>query len=865
MVGSEVAVHRTIIAVDIEGFGDPARTMPHQLATRAGLYKVVAEALDAAGVPWDRCRTEDRGDAVFILVPPDIPKSPLVAVMPEALAHAVRAHNHISDERQRVRLRMAVHAGEVAHDDHGVTSNAVITVFRLLDAPPVKQALADSSGVVALAVSRWVFDEVVRHSAGVDAATFRPILVAVKETCDTAWVALPDQPYPADPTVLDQRGDHTSHPVVAPPLASPADEQLGLLAKASWNQWTGAANDRRLLHPAPLPIRWRRSTAPVAGPESAARYPRFDPLPGLPAVSEPSEGDKDALHRIYGGLPSGRLLLLGPPGSGKTAAAILLLRDALSYRKQARPEDQARIPVPVLFTLHGWDPDSGVSVTDWMAGKLAETYPLFHGRTGRRAATDLLTAGRVAGFLDGLDEIPESVRPGVLAALADAPFRLVLLTRTEEAVAAAQHGPLAGAVALELQPVQPTDAAGYLLQPLVNPPPVPWQRISDHLAGIADDEQGTSALSEALITPLALSLLRDVYGSADLVDELLDDERFPAAADIENHLLDQAITAAYTPRPGHPAPRYPVATAQRTLRYLATRLTEHGTADLAWWHIPTWTTHRSRMIMGAVTTVLVNELVVGLALGPVFGPVLGLSAGLVVGLTTVVGLLAGHWQGVPVMPRRITRLTYRSAVQSLVFGFLAGLSGGLLAGVLAGLLAGLSAGLLTGLSVGLVSGLVVVVLQGLARHTEVDESPLGPADVWREDRNAGLMFISVAGLVFALVAVLTVGLVPGLPSGLASRPSVVLSVVLLVGLVCGLGTALIIKREGTAASSPGAAAADTALAAVQLAIRHETPLRLVAFLEDARSRHLLRTVGPVYQFRHAKLQARLAQPVSRTR
>jgi hypothetical protein len=30
------------------------------------------------------------------------------------------------------------------------------------------------------------------------------------------------------------------------------------------------------------------------------------------------------------------------------------------------------------------------------------------------------------------------------------------------------------------------------------------------------------------------------------------------------------------------------------------------------------------------------------------------------------------------------------------------------------------------------------------------------------------------------------------------------------------------------------------------------------FLEDARERGVLRTVGPVYQFRHARLQDRLA-------
>jgi hypothetical protein len=128
----------------------------------------------------------------------------LVEVVPEALARSVRAHNGTSHELQRLRLRPAMHAGEVTVDDHGAISTTVTTTFRLLDALPFKQALHDSSGDVALIVSRWMFDEVVRHSAAVEPSTFRPIFVTVKETRATAWIALPDQPYPAAPTVLDQ-------------------------------------------------------------------------------------------------------------------------------------------------------------------------------------------------------------------------------------------------------------------------------------------------------------------------------------------------------------------------------------------------------------------------------------------------------------------------------------------------------------------------------------------------------------------------------------------------------------------------------------------------------------------------------------
>jgi tetratricopeptide (TPR) repeat protein len=198
------ALHRTIVAVDVEGFGDPRRTLPHQLGTRAGLYRVVERAVRTAGVRWADCYHEDRGDSVFVLVPPDVPKGPLVEVVPGALAEALREHNATSPPEQRARLRVVVHAGEVAFDGHGATSTSLTTAFRLLDAPALREALADSPGVLALIVSDWVFEEVVRHSAVLDPATFRPSAVVVKQTRDTAWIALPDHPYPADPAVLDR-------------------------------------------------------------------------------------------------------------------------------------------------------------------------------------------------------------------------------------------------------------------------------------------------------------------------------------------------------------------------------------------------------------------------------------------------------------------------------------------------------------------------------------------------------------------------------------------------------------------------------------------------------------------------------------
>ena len=74
---------------------------------------------------------------------------------------------------------------------------------------------------------------------------------------------------------------------------------------------------------------------------------------------------------------------------------------------------------------------------------------------------------------------------------------------------------------------------------------------------------------------------------------------------------------------------------------------------------------------------------------------------------------------------------------------------------------------------------------------------------------------------------------------------------ILVGLGGGLVTRLVTRLVYTQSWS-------SFLASAQLAASDRTPVRLMRFPEDARSRSVLRTVGPVYQFRDASLQDRLA-------
>lgn len=182
------AVHRSIVCVDVERFTDRDRTRPHQLAVREGMYRALRTAFTGAGIPWQDCYREDRGDGALILVPPQVPKALLSSAVAASLAAALTAHNQAHDRPARIRLRLALHAGEICHDEHGVTGTALNLAFRLLEAEPLGRALADSAGVLAMAVSPWFYDEVVRHDPASAPAAYRPVHITVKRTRTAAWV-----------------------------------------------------------------------------------------------------------------------------------------------------------------------------------------------------------------------------------------------------------------------------------------------------------------------------------------------------------------------------------------------------------------------------------------------------------------------------------------------------------------------------------------------------------------------------------------------------------------------------------------------------------------------------------------------------
>ena len=658
------------------------------------------------------------------------------------------------------------------------------------------------------------------------------------------------------------------------------DQLADMLAMAVKEQWTRAAADRGLLQAEPIPVLWRRSSLPVAGPVSAVvASQRFAPLPGLPRVGRQRlrSGQISDLHSLYAGLGSGRLIIAGPPGSGKSGAAVLLIMSALRYREDLTDAERPRTPVLVLFTLQGWDPRSQ-RIADWIVGRLHETYPLLAGKGGIKKAAGLVASGKIAVVLDGLDEIHEQLRPLSLRALShQAHFRLVLLTRSAELVAAAPHGLLDGAAAIELQAVDPATAARYLTHIQLQPSPPGWRELMSRLRRTPD-----SPLAQALSSPLTLTLVRDTYRDGDDIRELLnfcDAKDSPATTeDIVDHLLDRVLPAAYAQRPGDPPLRFDLCTAQRALRRLAAQMNQVGTRDLQWSDACDWTSAAPR----SITTGVVLGLAVGLGCTLVVRPTFGIATGIIAALGF--GFLMAFRER---SPSQVGSVPLRDMFRpSSVPGRLAaGIPAGVAVGVPVGLAGGLTGGLVTGLAFGVTIGLIY------SRRGTDDTAPRSPLTSWHSSRNAAVTIglaagftggiavglagglegafaaalagglgvglalsrtaVRAVGLAGGLVAGVTFGLAFGLAVGLLGGPAIGLATGLTAGIAVGL-------TLGPAAGFMYSTTWAASLAFVQLAMRWRTPIRLMRFLEDARERNVLRTVGPVYQFRHARLQDRLA-------
>ncbi|MBP2706901.1 NACHT domain-containing protein [Microbispora sp. RL4-1S] len=639
-------------------------------------------------------------------------------------------------------------------------------------------------------------------------------------------------------------------------------------------QWREEIVIRELDEPARLPVRWK-----VSGLDVMDQDERVDGLGllrswfGFGRVR--FDGRTDRMPEMAGRfrkLARRRLVILGEAGMGKTTLAVLLLRELL---REPQPGD----PVPVLLSMSGWDP-AAEPVHRWLGRRLRENYPALRApEFGPDAARGLVTYHRILPVLDGLDELPDVMRPKVINALNAAwTVESVILTcRTADyltAVSVRGCAALAGAAVIEPKPVKSSDVISYLRDRLAPEQRAEWAGLLSEL------KADPGPLAEALSTPLVVWLLYKVYveTGADPAP-LRDAERFPTAAAVIDHLLDNLVQASFaaTPPDDDPAERHehdhpfrPQRSwdpdeARRWLSFVARHMSATGTRDFHWWHLHRAVSRRWSILVGGVTIGLPVGVTVGLTSDAVvalrsphggslrdallFGLAGGPVGGLVGGLTG--GLILDRLKGYTLEPA-YANLRWRGSVPrlagQLALGLVTVLPVGMIAAFALWRVAGISSEVDGLILYALVIGAMGGVTLGLNKWVTTpltNDRPQGPLITLRRDLQLvygrSLTFGLALGLAFGFAGTLVNGF-----SGLARGAE--------AGIAFGLagGVVFTLTFGFTGASS------NYLVAVAVLRARGRIPLRLMRLLEDAHRVGLLRQVGPVYRFRHEKLQDRLA-------
>jgi transcriptional regulator with XRE-family HTH domain len=704
--------------------------------------------------------------------------------------------------------------------------------------------------------------------------------------------ARPDQrPASPDRSVAgpDEPGYRPGHPLASRSAARPdrLAEAADDLAHAVRARWLREEEQRRIQDPAPLPVRWQ----PVAE-ELTDHWANIRRVP-LGDTSGPLDlvGQLDEIVPVYHRIPSGRLVVLGRAGSGKTILALRFVLDLL-----ADPDRTLADPVPVIVSLSSWNP-TATSLRDWLIGQLVRDHPglAAPGPGGSTLAAALVSAGRIVPVLDGFDEIADGLHRPALEALNATTLPLVLTSRQDQyATAVAQTDVLTAAAAIELTDLSLADAGEYLRRTARRSAATGWAQV---LAELERDPDGPASrsLTAVLATPLMVTLARTVYSDATDRDPaaLLDTGRFSGQQALEDHLLDSFVPTVYGRPPGGPdAPDWEPERVRHWLGHLAGHLDRLGTRDLAWWELGSGARPRTRALISGLAAGLVlglvdliaewltagwvpteitfgeivvytvfNALLIGLMAGVLFGVVHAFVA-----RRGVPALLPVRFEARLLHRRRevATRFLSRLGIglaAGLAFGFGFGLLDTLLVGLVvpqrAGLAAILQVGLIDGISYAIVIGFGVGIVGGLLAGFEAPldtARAVSPADLLTANRKAVLVqmlvWVPVLGLVIGFVPMLLIPLLEPLLGPLVwpARAAVTWAI---VGGVGGGGAYLV---------SLTAWGQWLLFSRIVQPLRGRLPWAVFAFLDDAYRRGVLRQAGAVYQFRHARLQDRLTRP-----
>jgi class 3 adenylate cyclase len=190
-------VLRTIVVFDIAEYAHPRRTDPARLRLRHHLYELIHQMLVAAGIDPQLAPRVDLGDSVMVLFDPSIPTARVAGLVGGHLGSSLAEVNRRRPCDERLRLRVALHRGEVLIDAHGFVGAALVEACRLSNAPALRERFDATTADMALIVSDQVWRQLVgAHAETLDPGAHRPVAFGGHGTTTRAWLQIPDRPLP---------------------------------------------------------------------------------------------------------------------------------------------------------------------------------------------------------------------------------------------------------------------------------------------------------------------------------------------------------------------------------------------------------------------------------------------------------------------------------------------------------------------------------------------------------------------------------------------------------------------------------------------------------------------------------------------
>lgn len=637
---------------------------------------------------------------------------------------------------------------------------------------------------------------------------------------------------------------------------------------------------------------WRRLMLGGADPADV-EFARDDDLRLGRVSGAQAEGQLTGIHLFYERLTPARLVVLGPPGSGKTLLAVELALQLLARGFRSREQRPPQVAVPV--SVAGWTGEQ--SLGDWLTDRLAEAYHLLPG-----VAAKLVEADRILPVLDGLDEIAQDPDRGmatverVLSALNSAdrgtsltPVVITCRDRFYEDLHNAQLG-VHDAAVVKVKSLAPGQVAAYIghrfLADQVSRQRHPdWERLHDDWERLPGETGGNMpVLLMAFEVPWLMTLAVAVCASGRASLEDLED-RDPAQ--LRDFLVDEFIPATVILHPKNvtrgqmgetqlsekyrragSAVRHDPVRVRKWLTVLARHLrwqAENKMSPTDFQPDRLWliAAASGKPVRAVHTTIAVG---LGLLVGSLAAEFTGGPPGVVITCLTMTlgagfGLRAGLWQEpAPARvnkPRLLASPPWAALVawlrkppapsrvnipRALASPRWAGLV--VAAGAAAAVAGGLDGGIKVGITEALAATLAVCVLTGLSYGTSHAVTPEAPL-------TNDLIF----GLVLGGVAGIATGLPGGLTGGLAARLH--LNAHLTVSGSALLAIAISVLA-GVALGSRAWLRYVIALAF--LAPQDRLPWKCQRFLDWAATAGLLRVSGIAYQFRHDDLRTHLDPP-----